>query len=90
MTRRVPHKLAATVVLGMVGCARPASPPPSILLVTIDTLRADHVGCYGARDAETPHLDRLAAEGVRFDEARSQVPLTLPSHATILTGRFPP
>ena len=85
-----PHKLAATVLVALCGCARPQSPPPSILLVTIDTLRADHVGCYGARDAETPTLDRLAAEGVRFDAARSQVPLTLPSHATILTGRLPP
>ena len=76
--------------LGLFACVRkPASPPPSILLVTIDTLRADHVGCYGGA-AATPNLDRLAAEGVRFDDARSQVPLTLPSHTTILTGRYPP
>ena len=58
--------------------------------MTIDTVRADHVGCYGRGDAETPNLDRLAAEGVRFDEARSHVPLTAPSHATILTGVLPP
>ncbi|HKQ61051.1 MAG TPA: sulfatase-like hydrolase/transferase [Candidatus Polarisedimenticolaceae bacterium] len=64
--------------------------PPSVLLVTIDTLRADHVGCYGDAAAQTPQLDRLAAEGVRFDEARSHVPLTAPSHATILTGVLPP
>ena len=60
------------------------------MLVTIDTLRADHVGCYGSADAETPNLDRLAAEGLRFDDARSHVPLTAPSHATILTGVLPP
>ena len=70
--------------------AERAKPRPSILLVTIDTLRADHVGCYGSADAETPNLDRLAAEGVRFDDARSHVPLTAPSHATILTGVLPP
>jgi arylsulfatase A-like enzyme/Flp pilus assembly protein TadD len=58
--------------------------------VTIDTLRADRVGCYGASGAETATLDRLAATGVRFAEARSHVPLTLPSHATILTGVLPP
>src|ERR1043166_603401 len=67
-----------------------AAPPPSILLVTIDTLRADHVGAYGATGAETPNLDAPTREGVRFEEARSHVPLTLPSHATILTGRLPP
>jgi hypothetical protein len=63
--------------------------PPSILLVTIDTLRADHVGCYGARGGSTPSLDGIAREGVRFDEARSHAPLTLPSHATILSGLDP-
>jgi arylsulfatase A-like enzyme/tetratricopeptide (TPR) repeat protein len=61
-----------------------------IVLVTIDTLRADHVGCYGAAAAETPALDALAAEGVRFETAISPTPLTLPSHATLLTGRDPP
>jgi arylsulfatase A-like enzyme/Tfp pilus assembly protein PilF len=83
-------RAAILFVLALSCCARPQAPPPSILLVTIDTLRADHVGCYGDRDAKTPALDRIAAEGVRFDEARSHVPLTLPSHATILTGRLPP
>jgi arylsulfatase A-like enzyme/Flp pilus assembly protein TadD len=61
-----------------------------IVLVSIDTLRADHVGCYGAADAETPALDALAAEGVRFATAISPAPITLPSHATLLTGRDPP
>ena len=81
--------LAAALPLG--GCGRHVSEaPPSVLLVTFDTLRADYVGCYGRVDAETPNLDRLAAEGTRFDEARSHVPLTLPSHTTILTGKLPP
>jgi arylsulfatase A-like enzyme/Flp pilus assembly protein TadD len=58
--------------------------PPSILLVTIDTMRADRLG-----RGFTPALDRLAAGGLNFTDARSAVPLTLPSHATILSGRLP-
>jgi arylsulfatase A-like enzyme/tetratricopeptide (TPR) repeat protein len=61
-----------------------------VVLVTIDTLRADHVGAYGAGPGRTPALDALAARGVRFEQAISPVPLTLPSHATLLTGRDPP
>ncbi len=63
--------------------------PPNLLLVTIDTLRADHVGCYGDRDAATPVLDALAARGTRFATAVAHVPLTTPSHASILTGLTP-
>ncbi len=64
-------------------------PPVDILLVTIDTLRADRVGCYGDPLAQTPTLDRLAAEGALFRQAHAVTPLTLPSHASILTGRYP-
>ena len=60
-----------------------------VLLVTIDTLRADHVGAYGAKGAHTPTLDALAQGGVRFDTAISPVPLTLPSHSTLMTGLDP-
>jgi arylsulfatase A-like enzyme/Tfp pilus assembly protein PilF len=60
----------------------------NVLLITIDTLRADALGSYGGR-AATPVLDRLAAEGVRFDFAHAHAVLTLPSHATILTGTYP-
>jgi arylsulfatase A-like enzyme/tetratricopeptide (TPR) repeat protein len=63
---------------------------PSLLLVTIDTLRADHVGVYGDADAETPSLDALARRGARFEQAHSAVPITGPAHATILTGQYPP
>jgi choline-sulfatase len=63
---------------------------PNVLLVTIDTLRADRLGCYGAADALTPTLDGLAASGVRFATAVAHAPLTAPSHASILTGRTPP
>lgn len=61
---------------------------PNILLVTIDTLRADRVGAYGYRAGSTPSLDRLAARGVRFADAVAHVPLTYPSHVSILTGRY--
>ena len=82
--------LAALLVL-LVGCAGPpAAAPWNVLLVTVDTVRADHLGCYGARDAETPALDRLAREGVRFAWASSPVPLTLPSHSSLLSGLLPP
>jgi arylsulfatase A-like enzyme/Flp pilus assembly protein TadD len=60
-----------------------------VLLVTIDTLRADHVGAYGNRLGLTPTLDRLAREGLRFERAYAHVPLTLPSHTTIMTGSYP-
>jgi choline-sulfatase len=62
---------------------------PSVILITIDTLRADHVGCYGAQMVKTPTLDALAHDGVVFERAISQVPLTWPSHAVILTGTYP-
>jgi choline-sulfatase len=68
--------------------ARPAA-RPNVLLVTIDTLRADRVGCYGYARAATPILDGLAARGVRFATAIAHVPLTAPSHASMLTGRTP-
>ena len=61
-----------------------------MLLVTIDTLRADHVGAYGATTARTPALDTLAREGARFDRAWAPAPITLPSHASLLSGRYPP
>ncbi len=70
--------------------AAPDSDRPSVLLVSIDTLRADHVGVYGAVEAETPRLDALAAAGTRFDTAIAPAPLTLPSHASLLTGLDPP
>ncbi|MDD5556524.1 MAG: sulfatase-like hydrolase/transferase [bacterium] len=63
---------------------------PNVLLITLDTTRADRLGCYGRRDAETPALDGLARSGVLFTRAFCNVPLTLPSHATIMTGLYPP
>jgi arylsulfatase A-like enzyme/Tfp pilus assembly protein PilF len=61
----------------------------SLLLVTLDTTRADRIGSYGFADIETPHLDRLAREGVVFEQAESVAPLTLPAHSSMFTGEFP-
>ncbi len=62
----------------------------SVVLITIDTLRADRLGCYGYADIETPHLDRLAGEGILFENAVTTVPFTLPAHSSIMTGAYPP
>ena len=62
---------------------------PNVILITIDTLRADHLGVYGDHDAATPTLDALARRGVRFADVVSPAPLTLPSHTSILTGLTP-
>ncbi len=62
----------------------------NVLVVTLDTLRADRLGCYGFSGVATPNLDRLASEGVLFERATATVPLTLPSHSSIFTGKLPP
>lgn len=62
---------------------------PNILFITIDTLRADRLGCYGYKVGRTPNVDALANDGVLFENARTAVPLTLPSHATMFTGLYP-
>jgi choline-sulfatase len=63
---------------------------PNLVLITMDTTRADHLGAWGYRDAHTPNLDALAARGTRFARVDTAAPITLPSHSTILTGLFPP
>src|SRR5512139_1799006 len=80
--------LAATAV----GTSAPAPAPParpSIVLITLDTTRADRLGCYGYEGAATPVLDALARSGARFDRALSPAPLTLPAHASLMTGLVP-
>ena len=72
------------------------APPPAVerpapvVLVTLDTTRADRIGAYGHADARTPNLDALAARGTRFEHAFAPVPLTIPSHSTLHTGLLPP
>lgn len=81
--------LAAALVLGL-GLLAGAQPPrPSLVLITLDTVRADHLGSYGDRAAATPALDRLAREGVRFADATTHAPITGPAHVGILTGMYP-
>lgn len=61
----------------------------NLLVITIDTLRADRLSCYGYQANRTPHIDRWASEGVLFERAFAEVPLTLPSHSSLFTGTFP-
>ena len=70
------------------GCSE-SHRPPNIVLLLVDTLRSDHVGCYGAAHDTSPTIDALAAEGIRFAQAHSTAPWTSPSVASILTGQFP-
>jgi choline-sulfatase len=101
-SRARPARVAWVAVAGLLLVAaaaafvllrHPSSPTPSrrlnVLLVTLDTTRADRLGCYGYRAARTPVLDQLAAEGTRFDQAFSPVPITGPAHTSILTGLYP-
>ena len=81
--------LVAGVLALAVEAAGPGPAKPSLLVVTIDTLRADHIGAYGYAPARTPVIDGLARRGIRFARAFSHVPLTLPSHCTLFTGLLP-
>ncbi|HTE05129.1 MAG TPA: sulfatase, partial [Planctomycetota bacterium] len=101
--RRISGVLALAALAALAGCggdsgaegngggkpSAPAGPPPNVLVITLDTLRADRVGCYGGARATTPHLDAFAAEGVRFEQAFAASSFTPPTHASILTGRYP-
>lgn len=62
----------------------------NLVVITLDTTRADHLGIYGSQTVRTPALDRLGTEGVVFDQAMTSAPLTLPAHSSIFTGKFPP
>jgi arylsulfatase A-like enzyme len=82
--------LAAMTVLCGLASAAWAAGPPNVLLLTLDTTRADALGAFGGRGARTPGLDALAARGVRFTQAIASTPLTLPAHASLFTGLTPP
>src|SRR5437879_8493367 len=62
---------------------------PNVVVITIDTLRADHLCCYGYKQIHTPNIDELAVDGVRFERAYTPVPVTLPAHTAIITGSYP-
>ena len=85
--------LAATLLLGMAGACGEVEPPPphhpDVLLVVVDTLRADRLGCYGYERPTSPVIDALAERGAVFTRASAQCPWTLPSMASMVTGRYP-
>lgn len=78
-----------TVLTGCTTQKAPKSDQPMVVLVSIDTLRADHLSSYGYERQTSPFLDQLASNGTRFEYARSASPWTLPAHATMLTGQLP-
>jgi arylsulfatase A-like enzyme/Tfp pilus assembly protein PilF len=93
---RGPLALAFWLSVAATGCSHEPSSVPigsfpgaPIILISIDTLRADHLSLYGYKAASTPVLERLAANGIVFDDVYSHCPLTLPSHTSLLTGRLP-
>jgi len=89
----LPSRLLALVL--MAGLALPPAlrgevkSQPNVVFITIDTLRADHLGCYGDKEIRTPNIDALAAESFRFERAYTPVPVTLPAHTAIFTGTYP-
>ncbi|MEO8382942.1 MAG: sulfatase-like hydrolase/transferase [Acidobacteriota bacterium] len=95
VSRRFPPIFLSVLLLTLVSaCGKErALPSPSeagpVIIISIDTLRADHLPIFGAKGLETPHIDALAGDGIAFENAYSHVPLTLPSHVTILSGLLP-
>ncbi len=89
---RMRRLLACGFAASLVACGQTPAPPPAarhVVIVTVDTLRADRLGCYGRRDVATPRLDRIAVEGALAVEAMAHVPLTRPSHVSIFSGLLP-
>ena len=96
MCRTITPALIATGICLCTAQLVSAAEPPAakkksnVLLITLDTVRADYLSCNCSKKVRTPHLDRLALGGVNFTRARTSVPLTLPAHASIMTGNYPP
>jgi arylsulfatase A-like enzyme/TolA-binding protein len=85
-----PFLLILTALTALQAAAQPPKKAPAnVILITIDTLRADHLGCYGYRQIKTPNIDALAEDGIRFERAFTAVPVTLPSHTAMMTGTYP-
>ena len=85
--RFVGRLLACT--LGAFRCFALAARPDSVVLISVDTLRADHLGCYGYAKSRTPQMDGLALGGTLFSQVGSPVPITLPSHTSLLSSTYP-
>ena len=87
--RRLIFLVLSGILASIPSVAAPPAKSPNVVVITIDTLRPDHLGCYGYKQIHTPNIDALAADGTRFDHAYTSVPVTLPSHTTIFTGTYP-
>lgn len=81
--------LAAAALAALAACGGASARPRGVILISLDTLRGDRLGCYGYHRPTSPFLDELAAKGTLFERVVAQAPWTLPSHATMLTGRLP-
>ncbi|MCC6490421.1 MAG: sulfatase-like hydrolase/transferase [Candidatus Hydrogenedentes bacterium] len=79
-----------SIVVGCAALCSAGEPKPNVLLITVDTCRADRIGCYGYGLARTPAMDAIASEGVRCTNAITSAPITMPAHASIMTGLYPP
>ena len=93
---RLVFAAVCTGLLGLsaVGCSREpdaavAAPPPNVVLIVIDTLRADRLGCYGYERQTSPNIDSFAARAALYQDCVSTAPWTLPAHASIFTGKYP-
>jgi arylsulfatase A-like enzyme/tetratricopeptide (TPR) repeat protein len=84
--------LIVGVLVATLGCGLRVNPARdwNVILISIDTLRADRLGCYGNNSIRTPNIDRFAEQTLRFERCFSAAPITLPSHTTMLTGMYPP
>ena len=87
---------AALVIVLLTGCGDGANTAKgsaaddfNLLVITLDTTRADRIGVYGHSSAQTPNLDQLARDGILFENCYSPVPVTLPAHSSIFTGKYP-
>src|SRR5689334_1034894 len=86
--KRRPFRFAVCAMLAL-GVRSQAEPRPSIILISVDTLRADHLGCYSGKRGVTPNIDQFAKSGTLFSQVSALVPLTLPSHAAMFTSTYP-
>jgi len=87
--RRVRGALLGLAALAGLCCSDQTATPPNVLMIVVDTLRQDHLGCYGYSRDITPSIDALAASGLRFDRAYATAPWTMPSVASMITGLYP-
>jgi len=89
LSRTIAGVALGVALLGFLVTSSQPLPGPNLILITVDTLRADRLGAYGYAKARTPVIDRLAARGVRFEQAVTHSPLTFPAHVSIFTGQYP-